>query len=355
MRPEELTPLFAGADTLTGVGPRVLAMLKKAVALPPGVVEPRVIDLLWHAPSGVIDRRAEPTLADALPGTIATFAVRVVKHNAPPRNSKAPYRVLCADETGEITLVFFHMDRRYIERALPTDTTRYISGRVDAYGDKLQMMHPDYMVPPEQRDTLPMLEPVYGLTAGLSGKVLQKIMRQAPERMPEIPEWQEADWLGERGWPSFKDAVTALHQPQETDDISTGGPGWQRLAYDELLASQLALALIRQSSKAQQGRQVVGTGALTSKLARALPFEMTGAQTRALREISDDLASESRMLRLLQGDVGSGKTVVALMTMAMANEIGAQAALMAPTEVLAANTRTLWCHLPSKSALLLRF
>lgn len=335
MRPDELAPLFASATTLTGVGPRVLGFLAKAVALPSGVAEPRVIDLLWHTPSGVIDRRAEPTLAEATPGTIATFAVRVVKHNAPPRSSRAPYRVLCEDETGSLTLVFFHADRRFIERQLPVGDTRYISGRVEAYGDSLQMSHPDYILPPDQRDLLPMLEPVYGLTAGLSGKVLQKIMRQLPERVPDLPEWQTERWLKDHNWPTYAAALKSLHVPTKADDVSPGGPAWQRLAYDELLASQLALALVRQSTKAQRGRSVSGDGRIREQIAAALPFAMTGAQQRALAEIEADLASDSRMLRLLQGDVGSGKTVVAMMTMAMAAEIGAQSALMAPTEVLA--------------------
>jgi ATP-dependent DNA helicase RecG len=335
MRPDELSPLFASAKTLTGVGPRVLGLLAKAVALPSGITEPRIIDLLWHTPTGVIDRRAEPTLAEAVPGTIATFAVRVVKHNAPPRSSRAPHRVLCEDETGTLTLVFFHADRRFIERQLPVGETRYISGRVEAYGDALQMSHPDYVLPPDQRDMLPLMEPVYGLTAGLSAKVLQKIMRQTTDRLGDLPEWQSERWLSDRGWPTFRAALTALHRPDEAEDVSPGGPAWQRLAYDELLASQLALALVRQSTKAQRGRRVSGAGHIRRRIVSALPFSMTGAQSRALAEIEADLASDSRMLRLLQGDVGSGKTVVAMMTMAIAAEAGAQSALMAPTEVLA--------------------
>ncbi|MEO1265895.1 MAG: ATP-dependent DNA helicase RecG, partial [Pseudomonadota bacterium] len=336
MRPDALAPMFAGAEALTGVGPRVAGFLAKAVRLPPGIEDARIIDLLWHTPTGLIDRRAEPALADALPGTIATFGVRVVKHRPPPRgNTKAPYRVACEDETGAIDLVFFHAERRFIERQLPEGETRYISGRVDRYGDKLQMMHPDYVLPPNQRDQLPMLEPIYGLTAGLSSKVLAKIMRQTVDRVPDLPEWQRPDGLAQNGWPTFRDALMKLHRPDEPEDVAIGGLAWQRLAYDELLASQLALALVRQSSRAQRGRQVIGDGHLRRRIADALPFALTGAQTRALAEINADLEAESRMLRLLQGDVGSGKTVVALMAMAAAVEIGAQAALMAPTEVLA--------------------
>ncbi|MEL7050124.1 MAG: DEAD/DEAH box helicase, partial [Pseudomonadota bacterium] len=168
-----------------------------------------------------------------------------------------------------------------------------------------------------------------------SGKVLVKAARQATGRIVELTEWQTAEWLALRGWPSFKEAMTRLHMPTETEDASPGGGPWQRLAYDELLAGQIALALVRQTTRAQRGRPVQATGQVQQRIVDALPFALTGSQVSALQEIRDDMAGSNRMLRLLQGDVGSGKTVVALMAMAMAVEIGAQAALMAPTEVLA--------------------
>ena len=336
MRPDVLTPLYASARGLTGVGPRVLGFLKKALRLPPGVLEPRVIDLVWHTPTGVIDRRAEPTVAGAVAGTIATFKVRVLKHRPSPRgNTKAPYKVGCEDDTGRLDLIFFHMERAFIERMLPEGAERFVSGRVDRYGETAQMVHPDYIVTPEQRADLPGLETVYGLTAGLSGKILNKLVRQAVAAVPDLPEWQDAAWLASKGWPSFHDSVQALHRPVDPGDISAGGPAWQRLAYDELLAGQLALALVRQSSKQQRGRSIAGDGRIRAKLKAALPFSLTNSQVTALAEIETDMASDYRMLRLLQGDVGSGKTAVALMAMASAVEIGAQAALMAPTEVLA--------------------
>ncbi|MFM1815308.1 MAG: ATP-dependent helicase RecG, partial [Pseudomonadota bacterium] len=166
MRPDILTPIFASATSLTGVGPRIAALMKKAVQLPPGVGEPRIIDLLWHSPTGVIDRRAEPTVVGAVPGTIATFLVRVLKHKPGPRgNAKAPYRVTCEDDTGRLDLVFFHADRRFVEGQLPVGETRYVSGRVEQYGETIQIIHPDYIVREEARGDLPLLEPVYPLTA----------------------------------------------------------------------------------------------------------------------------------------------------------------------------------------------
>ena len=259
MRPHQLTPLFAAAKSLAGIGPRMEILLRKALRLPPGVSEPRVIDLLWHTPTGVIDRRATPTVAEAVPGTIATLEVRVLKHKPAPRgNTRAPYKVTCEDDTGRIDLVFFHAERKFIERQLPTGSIRTVSGRIESYNDKKQMTHPDYIVAPEARADLPMLEPVYPLTAGLSGKVLLKAARQAIERVPELPEWQDAAWLEQRGWPDARTALARLHRPEEPSDVSPASPPWQRLAYDELLAGQLALALVRQSLKSQPGRSVDG-------------------------------------------------------------------------------------------------
>jgi ATP-dependent DNA helicase RecG len=336
MRPDALAPLFASAQSIAGIGPRLLALLKKALPLPPSVATPRIIDLLWHMPTGVIDRRAEPTVKGAVPGTIATLKVRVVKHRPAPRgNAKVPYKVACEDDTGGLDLVFFHAERKFIERQLPVGSERYVSGRIEQYGETLQMVHPDYIVAPEARAELPLLEPVYGLTAGLSGKVLSKAVRQALARVPGLPEWQDPQWLTARGWPDFRSALAALHRPVDPGDVSAGGPAWQRLAFDELLAGQLALALVRQSFKAQRGRSIEGNGNLRARLTSALPFALTASQRAALADIEADMAAPHRMLRLLQGDVGSGKTVVALLAMAIAVESGAQAALMAPTDVLA--------------------
>jgi ATP-dependent DNA helicase RecG len=336
MRPTFLNPLFASAQTISGIGPRLLLLLKKCLTLPPGVTEPRVIDLLWHMPTGVIDRRTEPQLASAVPGSIVTLELRVVKHKPSPRgNKKAPYKVTCEDDTGRIDLVFFHAEHKFIEKQLPVGEVRFVSGRIERYGEALQMAHPDYIVSPEARHELPMLEPVYPLTAGLSGKIMVKAARQALDRVPDLDEWQEERWLEARGWPKFKDALGRIHRPADAPDVSNGSGPWQRLAYDELLAGQLAFALVRQNMKTERGRRLSADGHLRAKIASALPFTLTTSQHTALDEITADLAASHRMLRLLQGDVGSGKTVVALMTMAVAVEAGAQAALMAPTEVLA--------------------
>ena len=336
MRPAPLAPLFASAQSISGVGPRVEQFLKKALRLPPGVAEPRVIDLVWHLPTGVIDRRATPTIATAVPGTIVTLDVRVLKHKPSPRgNTKAPYKVTCEDETGRLELVFFHAEPSFVARQLPEGERRFISGRIERYNDQMQMTHPDYIVAPEKRDEMPLLEPVYPLTAGLSPKVLQKAIRQAADKMPPCAEWLDPAWVAQRGWPDAKTATTRLHRPEDAGDVSPASPVRQRLAYDELLAGQLALGFMRAERDKQLGRAIRGDGKLRRRIAEQLPYQLTGAQVRSIGEIEADLAASHRMHRLLQGDVGSGKTVVALMAMAIAVEAGAQAALMAPTEVLA--------------------
>lgn len=336
MRPEIILPLFASVDALEGVGPRVRGLLHKVVRLPSTISAPRIIDLLWHAPTGVIDRRAQPSVSAAVPGTIATLRLRVLKHKPPrSRQSKVPYRVTCEDDTGAIDLIFFKADRRYLERALPIAEERIVSGRIEQYAEILQIPHPDYVLPLDQAETLPFLEPVYPLTAGLSGKVLAKAIRQALDRLPTLDNWHDQALLEREEWPTFATALTRMHRPTEPSDLSPTGKAWQRLAYDELLANQLALAIVRQTVRETKGRSIVGNGSIANRIYEALPFLLTPSQNEALSEIADDMAAPHRMLRLLQGDVGSGKTVVALLTMVIGVEAGAQAALMAPTEVLA--------------------
>jgi ATP-dependent DNA helicase RecG len=327
LRPEILYPLFAPVTALPGVGPR-FAKLFEALA------GPRTVDLCWHLPSGVIDRRYAPKLAAARPGRIATVTVTVGQHR-PPRSPRQPYRIACHDETGSLDLVFFHAREDYLRRILPEGETRVVSGKVEVFADALQMTHPAHVAPPEERAALMTVEPVYPLTAGLSLKVVGKAVRAALERAPELPEWLDPAFRERQGWASWQSALAVTHAPQDEADLSPLTPARRRLAYDELLANQLALALVRARQRRQRGRSVRGDGRLRGSVLEALPYRLTGAQQRALSEITDDMASESRMLRLLQGDVGSGKTVVALLAMLSAVEAGGQAALMAPTEVLA--------------------
>jgi ATP-dependent DNA helicase RecG len=333
MRDSRLDPLFAEATTLPGVGPKVAKTLSRLLATAPAEGA-RVIDVLTHAPTGAVDRRARPTISELVAGEVATVEVVVERHQA-PRSSRAPYRVVVADPTGAMTLVFFRAQGGYIEKLLPIGETRWISGTPEVFDGMFQMVHPAHVVDAEGLAKLPAVEPTYPLVEGATHGLVGRIARAALERLPELPEWQDPAFMASRDLPSFHAAFERLHTPRSPGDVSAGGPAATRLAYDELLANQLALSLVRARMRRSSGRATTGAGRLSAKIEAALPFALTGAQTRAVAAIRDDMASEERMLRLLQGDVGSGKTVVALLAAATAVEAGRQAAIMAPTEILA--------------------
>jgi len=333
MRPNLLNPLFAAITTLTGVGPRLEKIYRRLFGRDQ---EPRVIDLLFHLPTGAIDRRARPKLRDVVPDTVVTVAVTVDRHRpSPPNRPRAPYQVYASDETGDLILTFFNARRDYLEKLLPVGARVYASGTVGLYDHMLQMVHPDRVVGEADLAQLPLVEPVYPLTEGLSLNQVRKAVDAALTRLPQLPEWQDPAWVARERFPIFADALHTLHRPAEPTDLDPEGPAWSRLAYDEFLAGQLALALVRAHLRRPAGRVTAGTGQLRKKLIAALPYSLTRSQTRAVADIVADLAKPERMLRLLQGDVGSGKTVVALMTAAAVIEAGRQAALMAPTELLA--------------------
>jgi ATP-dependent DNA helicase RecG len=295
-----------------------------------------IVDLLWHLPVGVIDRSYAPTLRTAERDRVATLKVRVVEHEAPSRRS-LPYRIVAEDETDQIAVTYFNVKGDYLGKLYPVGAEVVVSGLLERYRTSWVMNHPDFVVPAEKAAEIPAYEPVYPLTAGISGKMLRKSVAQALERAPNLDEWNDAALMKREGWPCWKEAIHEAHKPCPT--VSEEDRGREkcrrRLAYDELLADQLGLAIIRAHHKSVGGRCFTGTRGLTEKLEKSLPFSLTGAQRQAVSEISADMASPKRMLRLLQGDVGSGKTVVALMAMLQAVEAGAQAALMAPTEILA--------------------
>jgi ATP-dependent DNA helicase RecG len=342
MRPTRLAPLFASVRSLKGVGPKVEGLLNKLVAPRHEGAHARVIDLLWHLPVSVIDRPITPRIAEARIGELATLEVTVAEHRpggGRRGGPRAPYRVLVEDEAGAtLELVYFNADPAYLKRLLPVGSKRLISGTLECYDGWLQMPHPDHVAAVDSgggTGALPLHEPVYPLTAGLTNTTLRKAIGEALQQLPALPEWIDAGFLAQNAWAPFADALSRLHAPEAEADLLASAPARARLAYDELFANQLALAVIRARLKRRTGRQLAGTGRLRKAILGALPFKLTGAQQRALAEIDADLKSPHRMLRLLQGDVGSGKTVVALLAMATAAEAGAQAALMAPTELLA--------------------
>ncbi len=336
MRPEILNPLFAPVTTLKGAGPKIAAAAARLFGRPEKQPA-RLIDLLLHLPHDVIDRHHRPAL-NALPkesGQIVTIRARVARHRSPPPNSPAPHRIEVCDDTGCVTLVYFHARGSWLQQLLPEGETRYISGRLEWYGGKPQIVHPDHVLTEEEFTALPELEPVYPATHGLASRTLGKLIRQALEHLPELPEWLDPALIKQRGWPTFREALLRVHRPETPADLAPDSPARQRLAFDELLANQLALALVRHHVKGRGGRALCGDGRLRERILAALPYTLTGAQERAVAEIIADMESDARMLRLLQGDVGSGKTVVALLAMAHAAEAGAQSALMAPSDLLA--------------------
>lgn len=327
-RPFALDPLFRLVTTLPGVGPKNGKLFEKLTG------GPKVSDVLWHKPVDFVDRSYSPALRDAENGKIITREVEILKHS-PSARAGLPYRVKATDGTASIELVFFSAKRDWIEKQLPVGDVRLISGKVEFYQGQAQMVHPDFIVKPEDKHTIDLIEPIYPLTAGLTNKAVRKAVKGACDTLPTLDEWQDAAWKQKNKWPSWKDAMMQLHHPKAESDILSSHPARQRLAYDEFLANQLALALMRLKNRKVGGRAFPTQSPLKQKVLDALPFELTGAQKNALKEIDADMGEPIRMLRLLQGDVGSGKTVVAVMALLNAIEGGAQAAIMAPTEILA--------------------
>ena len=331
MRPPLLNPLFAALTTLPGIGPRMAQCYQRLLGRDDA---PRVLDLLLHMPTGVVDRRARPKLHDVPPDTVATVLVTIDLHRPPPPNRpRAPYQVYASDETGDLVLTFFNARKDHLQRLLPVGEQRFISGTIGLYDHMRQMVHPDRIEADIEK--LALIEPIYPLTEGLGPNQVRKGLEAAIARVPELPEWQDTAWLAQERFPPFAQALRLLHRPSEPADAEPAGMAWSRLAYDELLAGQLALALVRAHLRRPAGRATPGTGALRQRLIAALPYTLTPSQQCAVADIVADLAKPERMLRLLQGDVGSGKTVVALLAAATAIEAGRQAAIMAPTEILA--------------------
>lgn len=325
MRPEILYALFAPVASLKGVGPKIAPLVERAAG-------PLVRDLLFLAPQGLVERpvRAVDALVE---GEVQTVTVRIDAHLPPPR-SNLPYSIRAADETGFIFLNWFKGYGAHLAKAHPVGAMRVASGKVDLFGPQRSMVHPDYLVAAERAEEVPRHEAIYPTTAGLSSRTLRKLALTALERAKHLPEWQDPAWLARHGWPSWRDAVERLHHPLSPADLDPVAPARRRLAYDELLAHHLAMAQ-RKAERRSTPAPPIPASPVADRLERGLAFRLTGAQRRTLADIRGDLGSGERMSRLVQGDVGSGKTVVAMLAMADVAAAGGQSALMAPTEVLA--------------------
>lgn len=320
MRPDILNPLFAETSGLDGVGPKLAKPLERL-----GLT--RLRDLAYHLPERFVSRRALADLDEGSEGEQVIIALTPVEHRAPRMGGRGPYRVLAQDTKGNIcALTWFGKAAYTAKKLLPVGETRWVAGRLDRYGDMLQMVHPDHIEEAGAAHLERLNEPVYRLSDGLTQPRVAGLVAQALARLPELPEWIEPGQLAQKGWPTWRDAIHLAHSREHAQ-------ARERLAYDELLANSLALLLVKAEGRRRKGQALVGDGALRAKL--ALPFALTGAQARSITEIEGDMAQDAPMLRLLQGDVGAGKTVVALNAMLIAAEAGKQAALLAPTELLA--------------------
>src|SRR5438067_3913968 len=318
MRPEILNPLFTEVEALKGVGPQLAKLLKRLDLT-------RVVDLIYHLPTGAIERVRAPAASAALLGRNVILDLKPFEVRE-SRSGRGPMRVFASDGDGNtISLIYFN-NPGWAKRSLPIGQARTVSGKLEAYGDEWQIIHPEVAEP--GRGPQPALrEPVYPLTEGLTNRRLGELAREALERAPELPEWIEPSLAARECWSAWRASLAEAHREAGADHAR------RRLAYDEIFANQLALLLLRQSQRRRRTVPLAGTGDLTAKL--RLPYQLTGAQRRVIEEIHGDLSQSTPMLRLLQGDVGSGKTLVALLAMLAAVESGAQAALLAPTEILA--------------------
>jgi ATP-dependent DNA helicase RecG len=329
-RPQHLFPLFADIETLSGIGPKTAPLLERAMGR-------RIKDLIFTPPTGVIDRSNRPGIANAIAGEIATFVVTVGSHR-PPKNRNRPYRIQVYDQTGEMEITYFKARAPQMEALFPEGSQRIISGKTESFNAQLQMTHPDYVLALDKADSMPRIEPLYPLTAGLSQKFAGKTVRAALDvfdTMSPQSEWLDTAFLAQQDWENFDHCLKTLHRPEHAVDISADSPIRRRLAYDELFAKQLAIALVRESTRKAHGRPLSHQGTYVDDVLKAAPFKPTGAQERAFEDIKSDMQSPSRMARLLQGDVGAGKTFVAALAAAYAAEASVQTAIMAPTEILA--------------------
>jgi ATP-dependent DNA helicase RecG len=332
-RPDILNPLFSSVTSLSGVGPKQDKLFRYLLDRSE---TPRLVDLLLHLPTNVIDRRTRPTIRDAVPGTVVTLEVTINRHRpAPPGRSRAPHLVYASDETGDVVLTYFRAKPDYIEKLLPKGEKRFVSGTAQMFDGTLQIVHPDRVVDEAGLAKLPQIDTVYPLTEGLAIGSIRRAMAQALQKLPDLPEWISPEVLRRCSFPPIAEALHRVHEPQELTDILPQNPFWSRLAFDELLAGQLALALVRAQLRRPAGVRNAGDGHLRHRIIDALPYALTNSQQEAAKAIASDLNEPVRMLRLLQGDVGSGKTVVALLAAAAVAETGKQSALMAPTEILA--------------------
>ncbi|MEM5517576.1 ATP-dependent DNA helicase RecG [Henriciella sp. AS95] len=328
MRDERLFPLFQSLDRLPGIGPKLKPVFEHLIG------GEHVWDLLLHLPDRWLDRRVKASFEELIPGEVATVRGEVHAYKA-PYNDRAPHRIQMYDGTGFLTLIFFRAEPRWLQGQFPIGKERIVSGAVGEFQGERQMTHPDYIIDPARGEMPPQVEPIYSLTAGLTNKKVHSAAEAALDCITdELPEWISADLMDKHDWPAFKAALTGLHAPTEYDETAFETCR-ERLAYDEALARELVFAKARQARTQRAAPNLKSSNDDMNAVAASLPYKLTNAQIRAVKEITVDIAEPHPMRRMLQGDVGAGKTLVALLAAVKAVSSGFQAAFMAPTEVLA--------------------
>ena len=326
MRPKILYKLFSNIISLKGIGPKNARVIERLCGK-------YVIDLLFHKPSTYIDRRNSPKIVDLEEGKIATIIVTINSHS-PSFNKRMPYRINCTDDTGAISIVYFNLRGPYLKKIFPVGRQKVISGKFEKFNENFQITHPQHVVDLENLDNVKKIECIYPLTAGLTSKTIQKSINSALINLDPLPEWIPDDKIKGNNWPNWNEAIKKIHNPVNTSD-SVNSLFLERLVFDELLAQQLTIRLIKNKISHTQGVPIKRNNKLIKRLEENLDFSLTNDQLKTIDEISSDQSKPNKMLRLLQGDVGSGKTIVALFAMMQCLENEKRSILMAPTEILA--------------------
>jgi ATP-dependent DNA helicase RecG len=327
MRSEKINPLFATISSLSGVGPKIEKLFNK-------IVGNRLVNLLWHLPYNVIKRKKHKNIRNAEINSLVIFKIKIIEHR-PSRFKKQPYKVNCLCGEEPIDIVFFFAKHPYIKSILPIGEERLISGKLEYFRNKYQCTHPSHIIKIDSINEIKEIEPIYGLTAGLTQKIYLKTFNNVIKKLPDLEEWIDSDIINKFSFEEWKRSLINIHNPKSNEDILPNNVFRRRLAYDELLAHQLAISIVRNYNKKQKGIKFIDNSELVNKCIKKLPFTLTNSQKNAWKQISDDLKSENQMVRLLQGDVGAGKTIVALLAMLQAIDSGYQASLMVPTAILA--------------------
>ena len=339
MRPSYLNNLLSPINLVTGIGPKIEKLFNR-------IDINLKVHFLWHLPHNIIKRQKHENIHNDQINTLVTLKIKVLKH-VPSRFKKQPYRVHCLCNETPIDIVFFYARHPVVKKNLPEEEIRYVSGKLEYFRNTYQITHPSHIIETKGINEIKNIEPIYSLTAGLSQKIISKYIEQIIKNIPDLNEWIDEIYLIKYRFLNWKNSIVRIHNPDKIEDINNQNIYRRRLAFDELLAHQLAIAIIRNYNQKKKGIVISSNNKLYEKFLKNLKFKLTTSQKKVVEEITIDLESENQMIRLLQGDVGSGKTVVALIAMLKTVESGYQSVLMVPTSILANQHFENFCDLLS--------